>query len=132
MISIDMTQDIREYEPKLFNLVTIRQLILLVLGAVIAVPIVIYLPIKDITIRCLLATIAMSPFIVAGWVPIFGMRMELFLWQVIKSSLLVPKVRIYQSEGVIDYLSGDSVILPPAESSKKTKVIRTKKYQGRK
>ncbi len=63
MIDAEMTRDIREYEPKLFNLITVRQLVLLVIGFAIAIPLVLFLPIKDITYRIIIGTVAMSPMI---------------------------------------------------------------------
>jgi len=127
MIEVDVPKDIREYEPKLFNLVTLRQVILLIIGCAIAVLAFFVLPIKDWTVRGILSSFLFIPSIIFGWMEVYGMKLEKFLWQVIKSSLLVPKVRPYKPESTIDYLPEPIRNNP----KKKKKITRTKQYVGR-
>lgn len=129
MIDAEMTRDIREYEPKLFNLITVRQLVLLVIGFAIAIPLVLFLPIKDITYRIIIGTVAMSPMIACGWVTVYGMKLERFILQIIKTAFLMPKTRKYKPEGTVDYLPAPVRYKKTAE---KKKIQRSKDFVGRK
>ncbi len=128
MIDVEITRDIRDYEPKLFNLITTRQLILLIIGLIIAVPVVILVPIENLTIRMIIGTLIMGPFIACGWVTIYGMKLEKYLWQIIKSSFFMPKNRKYKPESTVDFLPAPK----RRNTSVKKKITRTREYQGRK
>ena len=125
MIEVDMTQDIREYEPKLFGLVTSRQIILLAIGCSYSIPLAIFLPLgNDITARFMVGMLCMIPVILLGWVEVYGMRLEQFLWQALLSLVLTPHNRIYKTDYAYEYLR-------EKEPKKKQKIIRSSDYQGR-
>lgn len=125
MIEVDMTQDIREYEPKLFGLVTSRQILLLAAGCCYSIPLAVFLPLgDDITVRFMVGMLCMIPVILLGWVEVYGMRLEQFLWQALLSLVLTPHNRIYKTDYAYEYLR-------EKEPKKKQKIIRSSDYLGR-
>lgn len=132
MVEVEMSRDIHEYEPKLVGPLTLRQLILVVIGLAYTVPAVIFIKIDNLTLRLLFGALLMIPVLACGWVPVMGMRIEQFLYAAIKDYFPKSKrVRVYEAEMSTPYLD-EAAQLPPQEGKKKTKVRRTSKYQGRK
>ena len=71
MVEVEMTKDIRDYEPKLFGLVTTRQIIVLSIGIAYAAPIALLIP-TDFANQCMIAVFLMLPMILIGWVSVYG------------------------------------------------------------
>lgn len=126
MIEVEMTKDIRDYEPKLFGLVTTRQIICVGIGLAYAVPIAMVIP-ADFATQCMIATLLMLPVILAGWVSVYGMRMEQFVLQMIRSLILTPQNRKYKQEDSMAYLRVNKI-----EKKRKKKIISSPDYQAHK
>lgn len=128
MIEVDMTQDIREYEPKLFGLVTSRQIVLLAIGCSYSIPLALFLPLgNDINARFTVGMLCMIPVILLGWVKVYGMRLEQFLWQALLSLVLTPHNRIYKTEYAYTEASSEEA----KKKNRKEKIVRTKEFAGR-
>ena len=127
MIEVEMTKDIRNYEPKLFGVVTVRQIICLTIGVVLALPLIFFLPIEDITTKVMVAMIPLVPMIMFGWIKVYGMKLEKFLWQAIRSLVLTPSKRKYKTESTMDFLKEPE----PENGKKKVKIIPSADYPAR-
>ncbi len=109
MIQVTMNKDIRDYEPKLFGIVTARQAIILAVGLMYSVPIAVFVPAKDITARIVIGAICITPAILIGWIKVYGMRLDQFIWEMIKTLILTPKKRkfvVEPAENSLDFKTG--------------------------
>ena len=109
MIQVTMNKDIRDYEPKLFGIVTARQAIILAVGLMYSVPIAVFVPAKDITARIVIGAICIAPAILIGWTKVYGMRLDQFIWEIIKTLILTPKKRkfvVEPAENGLDFKTG--------------------------
>lgn len=109
MIQVTMNKDIRDYEPKLFGIVTARQAIILAVGLMYSVPIAVFVPAKDITARIVIGAICIAPAILIGWIKVYGMRLDQFIWEMIKTLILTPKKRkfvVEPEENSLDFKTG--------------------------
>ena len=120
MVEVEMTKDIRDYEPKLFGLVTTRQIIVLSIGIAYAAPIALLIP-TDFANQCMIAVFLMLPMILIGWVSVYGMRMETCVIQVVRSMLLSPRQRKYERIDSAEYLKDET-------KEKKKKIITSEQY----
>lgn len=120
MVEVEMTKDIRDYEPKLFGLVTTRQIFVLSIGIAYAAPIALLIP-TDFANQCMIVVFLMLPMILIGWVSVYGMRMETFVIQVVRSMLLSPRQRKYERIDSAEYLKDET-------KEKKKKIITSEQY----
>lgn len=97
MIEIEMSRDIRDFEPKIIGPLSLRQLIASAIGAVIAIPIAFYLPV-NMEVRILLAMLVAAPAILCGFFKFYGMAPEIFFLRVMIPFYLNPERRIYETE----------------------------------
>ena len=132
MVEVEMTKDIKNYEPRLIGPFTTRQVILLAIGLAYAVPMAIWLPIEDITIRILVAVVALAPMIACGWLDMMGMRLEMFVYQAFIKRIFRPKERVYEVDESNPYMTMVKEEQPLEAKKKKLKVKKSKKYVGRK
>lgn len=103
MIEIEIPKDIRKYESKLIGPFTTRQAVCFVGGAVIAVPVFnICRQMGAFDLGSLLAICIFLPFILCGWVKVYGMTFEQFFQTFLYSEYLAPKKRKYQTENIWD------------------------------
>ena len=128
MVEVEMTKDIRSYDPKLFGIVTVRQIICLTIGAALALPLIFLLPVEDITTKVMIGMIPLIPMILLGWLKVYGMTLEKFLWQAMRSLVLTPSERKYKTQSTIDFLT-----LPIDEDKKKKiKIKPSAEYPAKK
>lgn len=97
MINVMMTDDIRKYETKQFGPFTTRQMVCVMLGLAIGIPIGFAVP-TSISNRVLIMAILATPIIAAGYVKMDGMKFEVIICRFIYAMLLTPKKRKYKSE----------------------------------
>ncbi len=128
MVEVEMTKDIRNYEPKLFGVVTVRQIICLTIGAVFALPLIFFLPIEDISIRVMIGMIPLIPMILIGWLKVYGMQLEKFLLQAMRSLVLTPSERKYKIQSTVDFLNSTADV---EEKKKKVKIITSVDYPAK-
>ena len=93
MLEIQMSKDIKTFEPTVVGPFTFRQLLWMTAGTVLALPALMLLP-GDITARILIATIIASPLFMCGWIKIQGMYFDSFLKVVFIYTFLRPKRRV--------------------------------------
>lgn len=117
-VEIDMTKDLKEYEPRVIGVFSLRQVIAVGVNAIIATPIAIITPLT-ITYKIFLFAILMLPAIFCGWLPIENMHFEDFLIEVIRASFKSPTRRFYENK---------SEIIP----EKKQKIKKSKEFTPKK
>lgn len=99
MLMVNMNKDYRDYSPKIIGQFTMRQLICIApIAAVYSrVPALTSVGIP-LEIAMFLLTIPAIPFFLCGWLSVFGMPFEKFVFFVVKNWLLVPRIRYYSTE----------------------------------
>ena len=138
MIEIEIPKDIRKYESKLIGPFTTRQAVCFVGGAVIAVPVFnICRQMGAFDLGSLLAICIFLPFILCGWVKVYGMTFEQFFQTFLYSEYLAPKKRKYITENIWDLPENKIDIYKLAEEKQdgvdgKKKKAKTKKKKKNK
>ena len=128
MVEAEMTKDIRDYEAKWFGLVTMRQMILLLIGAAYSIPLALIVP-GDFSIKIMAGAIGMAPVILLGWVSVYGMRLEQFALQFLRSTVLAPTKRKYKVQSSTQYLDAEFLKEAP---QKRKKAKPSEKYPAHK
>jgi hypothetical protein len=128
MITVEMTDDIRQYETKFLGPFTLRQTICVGLGAAIAIPIALLLPFEDISNKLFVAFFIAMPFILCGWIKPAGMHFEVFSMRILYSSVLTPKKRRVRAQN--SYRKAYEKILKKEEQArlKKMPEAQRKRY----
>ena len=101
MIEIVIPKDIRKYEAKLIGPFTMRQCICFVGAAVL--DILAYKPISNLAgpdIAVMACLLIAAPFIVCGWLKIYGMPAEVFIRSTFTGMFLAPKHRVYKIRNI--------------------------------
>lgn len=126
MLQVEMSKDIREYEPRIIGPFTKRQSLLIVIGVVISTSIAFILPIPSFYIKLIIASCGVFPFVMCGWIDMQGMHFEQFLLYILKNSILTPSIRRYKSENA--YRAAVEAEDAAEQPQKKQKKKRRKKY----
>lgn len=92
MITVEMPQDIRKFEPKFMGNFTLRQTVCIGIGAIIALPVAALIPVSIMT-KFVIAMVIIIPFLLAGWMKPEGMHFEIFAMRMIYYNFLTPKIR---------------------------------------
>lgn len=98
MIRVQMSDDIRKYEPKLVGPFSTRQLVAVVVASVFFLIAFVLLPKMDVTIRCLLALLIASPAACCGFVKMQGKPFEVIVIKIIYLFFLTPAKRKNRTE----------------------------------
>ena len=126
MVEVEMSKDIRNYEPKILASMSLRQLIGVGIGALCAVPVLLYLPI-DITIRIIVAILVAAPGIACGFLRFYDMPCEVFFIKVFLPFNFGINKRKYINES--DY---DTLAQPFAGTVVKNRNAYKKEFRPRK
>ena len=103
MIEIEISKDIKAHEPKIMSVFTLRQLICVALALSYGIPLVFIIP-GDLTIRVLIAMAAMTPVLMFGWIKLYGLPLEKYIYKLFINKYIRPSTRIYKSSGYIDIM----------------------------
>ena len=99
MIEVEMSKDIRSFQPKLIGPLTKRQLICSAIGLAYGVPAFFLLKslgVTDVTLRVVICVVLMAPPFLCGWIHLYGMSLEKFMIHVIKIMFFKPRIRKYE------------------------------------
>lgn len=121
MINVQMSKDIREFEPKVIGTLTRRQIIAIAAMVAYVVPIIAVIP-ANWTIRLIIGMILAVPAILCGWVKLFGVGFEEFFLHYLVPYWFKPRSRYYQMEG--RYYTENK---PVNDGNEKTKKIQKSK-----
>ena len=125
MIEIEMSKDIRDFEPKIALGMTMRQLVCIGVGVAVAIPIVFKLNKLGIgfDISGMIAAMLAMPIIAAGWINAYGMKAEQMALTILYSLILAPTKRKYVTVNTTAYLTGKANgTNDPKAKSKKVKI----------
>ena len=98
MIEVEMSKDIRSFEPKFLGPFTFRQCIALAISCVYGVPFMIFCTPLELSDRGLVASLLMVPVIACGWLKMDGMHFEIFAIRYAYWAFLTPKNRKNKTE----------------------------------
>lgn len=98
MINVQMSKDIREFEPKVIGTLTRRQIIAIAAMVAYVVPIIVVIP-ANWTVRLIIGAVLAFPAILCGWVKLFGVGFEEFFLHFLIPYWFKPRSRCYQMEG---------------------------------
>ena len=96
MVEVEMTEDIRKFENKVVGGLTKRQIISVLIGGGIGVPLGVFIP-GDMTVKILVAALVALPILLCGWVKLDGMPLEILAIRTIYSYVLCPAKRKYKT-----------------------------------
>jgi hypothetical protein len=93
MLQVEMTDDIRKYQPKLVGPFTTRQCVCIMIGLLFALPAAFLIHTEDITNRIVIFCCIAAPFIACGYVKMDGAYLEVLLIRALYSFFLAPPKR---------------------------------------
>ena len=97
MIEVPMTEDIRKYQPRVLGPFNLRQIVCMVIAAILAIPLwkLIEMEMDD---KIFLIVMVLLPVVACGWVQMDGLPFEKLLFRMIYYYMLTPKKRKYVTE----------------------------------
>ena len=104
MVEVEMSKDIRGYDPKIIASLSLRQLIGVGIGALCAVPVMLFLPI-DMTIRIIIAVLVAAPGLACGFIRLYQMPCEVFFLKIFLPFYFGNTHRKYINESEYDSLA---------------------------
>lgn len=110
MIEIEMSKDIRAYEPKVVGMLTKRQLICVIIACAFGGVSFLFLnflfPEMDIFWKALISVIPAVPVLQCGWTKKYGMPLEVFVLKYQIPNAFRPPIYPYKTENsYLQYLS---------------------------
>lgn len=93
MITVEMSDDIRKYENKTVGPFTTRQIVGIALGSVVALPIVMIVPLQDISNKILLFAVILIPFLACGFSRSSGGPIEVVAIRILYFYFFTPRKR---------------------------------------
>ena len=128
MIEVEMSRDVRDFEPKIIAFFTQRQLMCIGIGCAYAIPIALLLPTDDVFIKIIVALVLAAPAVICGWIKMFDMYFDKFFMDVLLPSFLNPQKRLYKSVNSYDeYLK--KLDDKKKNEKKKKKIHYTREYR---
>ena len=98
MIEKEVLQDMRMYKPKVVASFTLRNIVSIIIAAIIGIPA--YLFLRDIFVTkvvILLVGVLIVPILLCGFKDLYGLPFGKFAILVFKTKVLLPKKRKYES-----------------------------------
>ena len=119
-MEVKINREIRNYTESMFFGLTLRQFIFSVLACTVAVGVYFLLKpsvgTETVSWMCILAA---APFAALGFIKYNGMTAEKFVWEWIKSELLMPKKLVFHSNNTYFEL------MKPSMEQKSKEVLKT-------
>ena len=100
-VKIEMNHDIRDFSPKIFGPFTLRQIICLLICVPVFFLFFLILPL-DIAEKIIVSILPCIPIILCGWVTVYEIPLEKFLFRHFFPFIFSEKERIYEAEGIFD------------------------------
>lgn len=113
-----MSKDIRDFEPKVIGPFSMRQIICIAIGTVIAIPVAIILPLP-LEIRLIIAVFCAGPAIICAFMKMYGMNPEIFFINVFLPYYINPKSRKYITTHSTNTINTSEYIMGMVEAEKK-------------
>lgn len=129
-ISVEITKDIQEYEPKVVGPLTMRQLIVVTCATPFMYWAYTYArPVlgKDLGSMAIFFPAAIAWLI--GWPRPYGMKVESFVKTAFISHVIAPSIRKYKTENYFDRLQKEAIKIEQKEEMKKKNSQKGKKQK---
>lgn len=105
MLQVEMTDDIRKYQPKFMGPFTVRQCVCILIALVVAIPITIIFPVSQPSYKIFVFCIAMAPIVACGYIKLDGAYFEVLLLRAIYTMFLSsPKRKQVSHNTIAEYL----------------------------
>ncbi len=98
MLEIEMSKDIKNFEPKIIGPFTLRQIICTLIAMTYGIPLYFILG-GDIVVRIMITLFAMVPAFLCGWLKVYNEPFEKFIKIIVKNKFLKPVKRKYKIAG---------------------------------
>ena len=95
-VEVEMTDDIRKYEPKTFGPFTTRQTVCLFIALAYSIPVGLFVP-TSIDNKILIIIVVALPTIMAGYLKMDGANFEVLVLRLLYFKILAPGRRRYKS-----------------------------------
>lgn len=99
-----MSRDIREFSPKVLGPFDKKQLIVLTISIFTGVPLFLLMGSLPLQFKLLVSIIVVLPILLCGWVKMFGMPLEVFVFKFIIPTIFNPRKKIYITENYYEKL----------------------------
>lgn len=123
MLEIQMSKDIKTFEPTIVGPFTLRQIIWITIGTVLAMPAFFLMP-GEITVRILIATLIAAPLIMCGWVKVQGMYLDRYLRIIFVYTFLESRKRVNDDANVFEKSTRREKVRYMKRKDKNIKVYR--------
>lgn len=127
MIEIKMSRDIREFSPKVLGPFDKRQLIVLTISIFTGVPLFLLMGSLPLQFKLLVSIIVVLPILLCGWVKMFGMPLEVFVFKFIIPTIFNPRKKIYITENYYEKLFTEQGQASPYKAQPLLRNIEKKK-----
>ena len=104
MLEIKMSRDIREFSPKVLGPFDKRQIVVLAISIFTGVPIFLLLGALPLQFKLIVSLIVVLPILLCGWVKMFGMPLEVFVFKFIIPTIFNPRKKVYITENFYENL----------------------------
>lgn len=100
MLEIEMSKDIKNFEPKILGPLTLRQIVCSLIALSYGIPLFFLLG-GDIVVRIMVTLFAMVPALLCGWLKIYNEPFEKFVKIIFVNKFMKPAKRKYKIEGTM-------------------------------
>lgn len=127
MLEIKMSRDIREFSPKVLGPFDKRQIVVLTISIFTGVPIFLLLGALPLQFKLIVSLIVVLPILLCGWVKMFGMPLEVFVFKFIIPTIFNPRKKVYITENYYENLFTEKGEPSPFKTEPLLRNIETKK-----
>lgn len=96
MLEIEMSKDIKNFEPKIVGPFTLRQIACIGISCAYGIPFYILFDVEIVT-RVMVTLAIMAPVILCGWLTIYNVHLEKFAKIIFVSKFVKPSKRKYKT-----------------------------------
>lgn len=99
MLEIEMSKDIKNFEPKIIGPFTLRQIACIGISCAYGIPFFILFDVEIVT-RVMVTLALMAPVILCGWIKIYDVHLEQFIKIIFISKFVKPSKRKYKTKSM--------------------------------
>lgn len=131
MLEIKMSRDIREFSPKVLGPFDKRQIVVLAAAIFTGVPIFLLLGSLPLQFKLIVSLIVVLPILLCGWVKMFGMPLEVFVFKFILPTIFNPRKKIYITENYYEKLFTEEGQSSPYKAEPLLRNVEVKKLSSK-
>lgn len=131
MLEIKMSRDIREFSPKVLGPFDKRQIVVLAAAIFTGVPIFLLLGSLPLQFKLIVSLIVVLPILLCGWVKMFGMPLEVFVFKFILPTIFNPRKKIYITENYYEKLFTEEGQSSPYKTEPLLRNVEVKKLSSK-